>query len=60
MVRDTLRRFVDDELMPIDRQALPRRHLPDELLPKLGELGLLGASLDGYGCAGHRAASPTA
>ena len=52
MVRDTFRRFVDDELMPIVGKHFRAGTFPMELPKKLGALGALGASLEGYGCAG--------
>jgi glutaryl-CoA dehydrogenase len=52
LVRDTFRRFVDDELMPIVGKHFRAGTFPRELPRRLGELGALGASLEGYGCAG--------
>lgn len=52
LVRDTFRRFVDDELMPIVGQHFRAGTFPKQLPKRLGELGALGASLEGYGCAG--------
>ncbi|MGZ3439235.1 MAG: acyl-CoA dehydrogenase family protein [Polyangia bacterium] len=52
LVRDTFRRFVDDELMPIVAKHFRAGTFPKELPKKLGALGALGASLEGYGCAG--------
>src|SRR6266567_2856588 len=52
LVRDTFRRFVDDELMPIVAKHFRAGTFPMELPKKLGALGALGASLEGYGCAG--------
>jgi glutaryl-CoA dehydrogenase len=52
LVRDTFRRFVDDELMPIVGKHFRAGTFPMELPKKLGALGALGASLEGYGCAG--------
>jgi len=52
LVRDTFRRFVDDELMPIVGKHFRAGTFPMELPKKLGALGALGASLSGYGCAG--------
>jgi len=51
--RDTVRRFVDREILPhIGRWWLEGR-FPTELIPRLGELGVLGANLpEEYGCAG--------
>ena len=53
LVRDTFRRLVDDELMPIAARHFRDGTFPRDLLPRrLGELGALGATLQGYGCAG--------
>ncbi|MBI4863307.1 MAG: acyl-CoA dehydrogenase family protein [Candidatus Riflebacteria bacterium] len=52
MVRDTVRSFVSQELLPIIEQHTRAGTFPIHLVPKLGELGLLGANLPGYGCAG--------
>lgn len=52
LVRDTFRRFVDEELMPIVAKHFRAGTFPRELPKKLGALGALGASLEGYGCAG--------
>ena len=52
MVRDTVRTWVDNELMPVIEQHNREAKFPRHLVPQLGEMGLLGASLHGYGCAG--------
>ena len=53
MVRDTVRSWVEDRLMPIIGDAYIERRFPRELVPELGELGVLGANLpEEYGCAG--------
>jgi len=53
MVRDTVRQWVDDRVMPIIAEAYIGRKFPTELIPEMGELGLLGANLpEEYGCAG--------
>ncbi len=52
MVRDSVREWVDGEFMPIIEEHNRNGTFPSELIPKLGEMGVLGASLDGYGCAG--------
>jgi len=53
MVRDTIRSWVEDRLMPIIGDAYINRKFPTELIPELGELGVLGANLpEEYGCAG--------
>jgi glutaryl-CoA dehydrogenase len=53
MIRDTIRSFVDDRIMPIIGDAYINRTFPKDLIPELGELGVLGANLpEEYGCAG--------
>ncbi|HZS40957.1 MAG TPA: acyl-CoA dehydrogenase family protein [Polyangia bacterium] len=52
LVRDTFRRFVDAEVLPVIARHFRAGTFPRELIQKLGSLGALGASLDGYGCAG--------
>jgi glutaryl-CoA dehydrogenase len=53
MVRDTIRSFVEDRIMPIIGDAYINRQFPKDLIPELGELGVLGANLpEEYGCAG--------
>jgi len=53
MVRDTVRSFVEAEVLPIIEQHNQAMTFPKELIPKIGALGLLGATLpEKYGCAG--------
>lgn len=53
MVRDTVREWVDDNLLPVIEQAYIDRKMPKELIPQMAELGMLGANLpEEYGCAG--------
>ena len=51
-VRDTVRRFVDAKVMPLVAGHYRDGTFPYELIPGFAELGLLGATLEGYGCAG--------
>ena len=52
-VRDSVRRFVDDRVLPIIGQAYVDGHFPKELIPEMAELGVFGANLpEEYGCAG--------
>jgi glutaryl-CoA dehydrogenase len=52
-VRDTVRRFVDDEVMPHIGHHYIDGTFPTGLIPMMGELGLYGANLpEQYGCAG--------
>jgi glutaryl-CoA dehydrogenase len=52
MVRNTVREFVEEEFMPIVRDFYRQGEFPRQLIPQLGKMGLLGANLSGYGCAG--------
>ena len=53
MIRDTVRAFVEDRVMPIIGEAYIERKFPKQLVPELGELGVYGANLpEKYGCAG--------
>ena len=52
LVRQTVREFVDAELLPVIREAWEVGKLPQSLVPKIAEMGLLGATIHGYGCAG--------
>jgi len=52
LVRQTARRFVDDEVLPVIRDCFRDARFPRELIPRMAELGFLGANLEGYGCAG--------
>ncbi|HEX7117576.1 MAG TPA: acyl-CoA dehydrogenase family protein [Longimicrobiales bacterium] len=53
MVRDTVRDWVDDNLLPVIEEAYIERRFPKELIPQMAELGILGANLpEEYGCAG--------
>ena len=52
MVQDTVARFVDQDVIPLMREAFETHSFPRELIPAVAELGLLGSSIDGYDCAG--------
>jgi glutaryl-CoA dehydrogenase len=52
LARQTARQFVDDEIIPIIEQYNREGKFPVQLVPQMAELGLFGASLKGYGCAG--------
>ena len=55
IVQDSVSRFVDSEVLPIIREAFENHSFPKELISGVAELGLLGSSIDGYGCAGLNA-----
>jgi glutaryl-CoA dehydrogenase len=53
LVRKTIREFVEAEINPIIADHYEEGRFPAYLIPKLGELGVLGANLpEEYGCAG--------
>jgi glutaryl-CoA dehydrogenase len=52
LVRQTARRFVENEVIPIIEKHNREATFPKHLVPQLGELGFFGANLQGYGCAG--------
>jgi glutaryl-CoA dehydrogenase len=52
MVQDSVARFVDEQAIPVMREAFEQHRFPRELVPQVAELGLLGSSIDGYECAG--------
>ena len=52
LVRDTIRKFVAEKVLPDIGEHFENSTFPDELVPQLGALGMLGASIEGYGCAG--------
>ena len=52
-VRDSVRRFVDERVLPVIGDAYVQGRFPKELIPEMGELGVFGANLpEEYGCAG--------
>ena len=51
-IRDTARHYSQDRLLPRIVQAFRHEQTDPAIFRELGELGLLGATLDGYGCAG--------
>ena len=57
LIRDTTRSFVHDRVLPEVAGWFERGELPRELAKELGDLGLLGMHLQGYGCAGTNAVS---
>lgn len=51
-IRDSVRSFMDTDVIPTLQESFRNEKFPEHLIPKFGELGLLGANLKGYGCAG--------
>ena len=54
-VRDDTRRFVQERLKPNIQEWWERAIFPQEIVPEMASLGLLGMHLKGYGCAGKSA-----
>src|SRR6184192_1439550 len=52
LVRDTVRKFVRERVLPIIGEHFEAGTFPRELIPAIAVLGLLGMHIDGYGCAG--------
>ncbi len=52
IIRDTIREFVDDNVLPIIEDYYMKGEFPAQLVPKMGEMGMFGATLPAkYGCA---------
>ena len=52
LVRQTVREFVDKEVLPHIEEWNREAKFPRHLVPLMAELGFYGANLEGYGCAG--------
>lgn len=52
LARDNVRRMVSEEVIPIIAKHYSAGTFPMHLIPRFAEMGLLGANLHGYGCAG--------
>ncbi len=52
MTRNTVKQFVQREVLPTIEQHFANETFPRELIPQMAELGFFGANLKGYGCAG--------
>jgi glutaryl-CoA dehydrogenase len=52
MARDAVRQFVQREVIPDVERHFANETFPLELIPRMAELGIFGANLKGYGCAG--------
>ena len=51
IVQDTVARFVDESVIPIIGECFENSRFPMDLVPLVADLGLLGSTLEGYGCA---------
>lgn len=52
MIRDAAREFTEQRIMPVIEEHHRNSTFPTELVAEMGEMGFLGANLEGYGCAG--------
>ena len=57
MIRESVARFVDERAMPLIARHFDEAKFPAELVPEIAAMGLLGSSLEGYGCAGLNSVS---
>ncbi len=57
MIRDTVRQYVQDRVVPDIEGWFERAEFPTDVFKELGALGLLGMHLTGYGCAGTNSVS---
>ncbi|MEZ5176136.1 MAG: acyl-CoA dehydrogenase family protein [Acidimicrobiia bacterium] len=55
LLRDTVRQFVNDRVVPYVADWFDDGVFPTDLVTQMGEMGLLGMHLEGYGCAGTSA-----
>jgi len=55
LIRDTVRSFVQERVLPSIGDWFEQAQVPRELVLELGKLGVLGMHLEGYGCAGTSA-----
>jgi glutaryl-CoA dehydrogenase len=55
LLRDTVREWVGDQILPHVDDWFEEAYFPKELAKEMGALGLLGMHLEGYGCAGTTA-----
>jgi len=57
MIKDSVARFVDERAMPVIARHFDEATFPFDLVPEIAEMGLLGSTIEGYGCAGLNAVS---
>jgi glutaryl-CoA dehydrogenase len=48
--RDKVRKFVDEECMPVISNHFDKGTFPIDLIPRMAEMGLFGIHVEGYGC----------
>ena len=52
LVRDTAKQYSQEKLLPRVREAYQKEQTDPEIFREMGALGLLGSTIEGYGCAG--------
>lgn len=52
LVRDTAKQYSQEKLLPRVREAYQKEETDPEIFREMGALGLLGSTIEGYGCAG--------
>ena len=57
MVQGSVARLVDERVLPVIQKHFEDHTFPRDLVPEIAALGLLGSSIEGYGCAGMNAVS---
>ena len=57
MIKDSVARFVDERAMPVIAKHFDDATFPFDLVPEIADMGLLGSSIEGYGCAGLNSVS---
>src|SRR5215831_17832558 len=50
MIQDVVREFVEHEALPVLPECFERGEFPRQLISRLGQLGVLGPTIPGYGC----------
>lgn len=51
-IRDKVRAFAEERVLPVINDYWERAEFPEQLLPGLAELGIVGTVIEGYGCPG--------
>ena len=51
-VRNTVRQFVDRHFLPLVRDHFKAGTFPNQIIPEMGSMGLLGSNIHGPGCPG--------
>ncbi len=51
-IQNAVARWVDERVLPIIGECFEKERFPSELVAEMAEMGLFGATIDGYGCAG--------